>query len=241
MSLFLASVETIAEAELAAAADIIDCKKGLFSPWSPKELEEMGRRGGSQRKSAVLGAFADATAAADALKAAVSLTEFDFIKLGLVNAEPSKILSLSDVLPPKPAAVLTLFAEEYRRDERLFAAAATVGFKGIMLDTRNKNGGNLFTELAMETCGEFVSSAAKHRLFSGLAGGLNIAAIGRYLGQNLKHNINNYPPPTVVGFRGALCGDRRRHLQRHKVERIAYLIASQAKAAAGAHLETSTA
>ena len=235
MSRFLASVETIAEARLAAAADIIDCKKGVFSPWDGPDLRKMAARFARREKSAVLGVFAETNEAATALKAAARLN-FDYIKLGLSAAAPDKIVALRRFLPKRPSAVLVLFAEEYGGDERLFAAAYAAGFRVVMLDTLVKDDNSLFAKLPREAIVEFTLLARKYRLLSGLAGGLN----QRHLKRNSGRCIGECRPD-ILGFRGALCGDGRKKLRRRKVEEIAYLVANHAKAAAGACLETSAA
>ncbi len=238
MSLLLASIEKMAEASAASRADIIDCKRGLFSPWSRRELARLVRQFPGKTKSAVLGTFPNAERAASALRTAPS--GFDYLKLGLRSPSTEKIGDFAEfltrLLPKKSAAVLTLFAEEYRhrRIGEWLSAAARAGFRVVMLDTLEKGRGNLFTKLSPSQLATTARAAATEGLWCGFAGGLTETNLAEYLKWG-----NDYPSPRIFGLRGGLCAHGRKELQAQKVERIAHLLASHAKATAGPCLEAS--
>jgi uncharacterized protein (UPF0264 family) len=79
------------------------------------------------------------------------------------------------------------------------AAAAAAGADGCMIDTAEKRGSTLFSELSADELAEFVARCRAAGLLCALAGSLReehvpqLAELG----------------PDIIGFRGAVCrGDR---------------------------------
>ena len=73
-------------------------------------------------------------------------------------------------------------------------------FDGILIDTKNKNNGNLRNYLNIRKLENFIKVSKKENLSIGLAGSLNIKDIDPLL--KLE--------PDYLGFRGALCIEKKR-------------------------------
>jgi dihydroneopterin aldolase len=104
---------------------------------------------------------------------------------------------LGDVLSPLAhdvALVGMMFADE-KPDFSLLAKLKALGFRGAMLDTRDKTRGRLLAHLEVVQLNEFCSQCRALGLMSGLAGSLEAPDVPRLL----------LVGPDVLGFRGALC------------------------------------
>ena len=108
-----------------------------------------------------------------------------------------------------------MFADE-EPDFALLAKLAALGFKGAMLDTRDKTRGRLIAHLDVVRLSQFCSQCRALRLMSGLAGSLEAPDVPRLL----------LVRPDVLGFRGALCHahDRRGAIDPQAVALIRDLI-----------------
>ncbi len=118
----------------------------------------------------------------------------DYLKLA-VNAET--LASLGDSLTHSAheiALVGILFADE-EPDFTLLPALAALGFKGAMLDTRDKSRGRLLAHLDVARLEDFCARCRAADLTSGLAGSLEAPDVPRLL----------LVRPDVLGFRRALC------------------------------------
>ena len=90
-----------------------------------------------------------------------------------------------------------MFADEKRISPSLLVQ---VGFKGCILDTRDKTRGLLIAHLEVVHLSEFCTQCRALKLMSGLAGSLEAPDVPRLL----------LVRPDVLGFRGALCHARDR-------------------------------
>ncbi len=108
-----------------------------------------------------------------------------------------------------------MFADQ-EPDFALLAKLAALGFKGAMLDTRDKTRGRLVAHLDVVRLNEFCSQCHNLQLMSGLAGSLEAPDVPRLL----------LVRPDVLGFRGALCRahDRRGAIDPQSVALIRNLI-----------------
>lgn len=79
-------------------------------------------------------------------------------------------------------------------------AFKTAGFKGVMLDTQNKQRGALTAIMPLSAIAAFVETAKQQDLLCGLAGALRLNDIA-----TLRPLQANY-----LGFRGALCEQHQR-------------------------------
>jgi uncharacterized protein (UPF0264 family) len=88
-----------------------------------------------------------------------------------------------------------------------------------MLDTKNKTGENLLSLIKCEELDNFVRTAKKHGLITGLAGSLRNEDIASLL--DIK--------PDYLGFRGALCSenDRVKSIEAKKITKIRKAVTQQ--------------
>jgi uncharacterized protein (UPF0264 family) len=135
----------------------------------------------------------------DAVQATVK-TGVDFVKIGFFPS--GNWLPVVEKLRPlttKYQLIAVLFADQ-NPDIHFISALKNNGFVGVMLDTMNKERGNLTQIMPLDTIQTFVELAKKHSLICGLAGSLRAEDIAILL--PLEANY--------LGFRGALCADHIR-------------------------------
>jgi (5-formylfuran-3-yl)methyl phosphate synthase len=196
----LASVANAAEAGAVVqlGADIVDLKDARRGALGAVPLETareaIAAVAGRSETSAALG---DPPYAEDALtKAARALAAMGVASVKLA-VDASMLDRLGDALSPLAhdvALVGMMFADE-KPDFSLLAKLKALGFKGAMLDTRDKTRGRLLAHLEVVQLNEFCSQCRALGLMSGLAGSLEAPDVPRLL----------LVGPDVLGFRGALC------------------------------------
>jgi dihydroneopterin aldolase len=196
----LASVANAAEAGAVVqlGADIVDLKDARRGALGAVPLETareaIAAVAGRSETSAALG---DPPYAEDALtKAARALAAMGVASVKLA-VDASMLDRLGDALSPLAhdvALVGMMFADE-KPDFSLLAKLKALGFKGAMLDTRDKTRGRLLAHLEVVQLNEFCFQCRALGLMSGLAGSLEAPDVPRLL----------LVGPDVLGFRGALC------------------------------------
>lgn len=224
-------------------AEILDVKNpsegslGAQPPWVIGEIVTMARGRGAST-SAALGDFpAKPGTAALAAYAAGSLG-VDYIKVGLfgprTRAQAAALLaSVRRAAESATSGVRIIaagYADSFQFDglppRELINAARDSGCDGVMLDTVQKCGCNLFTCLAESELGAFVAGARESRLSVGLAGSIGIEHLPAL------HRL----APDVIGVRSAICVTRNRTAAideaatREFVRRVASLAAAAATA-----------
>jgi (5-formylfuran-3-yl)methyl phosphate synthase len=205
MTRMLASVADAAEASLVLelGADIVDLKDAQRGALGAVSLDTAQRAitavAGRSETSAALGdppydkddllenARALAAMGVGAVKLAVDGPALD--RLGESFASLARDVAL----------VGMMFADE-KPDFALLARLGELGFKGAMLDTRDKTRGRLSAHLEVVRLNEFCTQCRALNLMSGLAGSLEAPDVPRLL----------LVRPDVLGFRGALCHARDR-------------------------------
>lgn len=206
MTRILASVRSLAEAQLLSECDIdiLDLKEpgaGALGAVAPALAEavvaQVDRR---CRISAAAGVFGDS----DLLSfvSALGNSGVDFVKIGFETPVPQEYLAaLRAALPATVGAVAVLFVD---RPEILpfewLTPLHRAGFSGAMLDTAGKSSGTLADYFTPASAENWIDAAHEARLFCGLAGRLNADVAVRYLPGR----------PDYLGFRSALCRDRDR-------------------------------
>ena len=206
MTRMLASVADAAEAGVGVqfGADVIDLKDARRGALGAVPLDiarqAVAAVAGRCETSAALGdppydqdallpaARAFAAIGVDTLKLAVDAATLDGLGDSLMR------------LARDVALVGMMFADE-QPDFALLAKLKELGFKGAMLDTRDKTRGRLLAHLEVVQLNQFCSQCRTLKLMSGLAGSLEAPDVPRLL----------LVRPDVLGFRGALCHahDRR--------------------------------
>ena len=206
MNGMLASVRNWEEAQIAlnANVDIIDLKQPNFGALGALEIETIcdivTKIDFRCPVSATIGDLPmQADTIFDAVQATVK-TGVDFVKIGFFPS--GNWLPVVEKLRPlttKYQLIAVLFADQ-NPDIHFISALKNNGFVGVMLDTMNKERGNLTQIMPLDTIQTFVELAKKHSLICGLAGSLRAEDIAILL--PLKANY--------LGFRGALCADHNR-------------------------------
>src|SRR5580698_3377311 len=205
MTRMLASVADAAEASvvLQLGADIIDLKDARQGALGAVSLDSARQAiaavAGRSETSAALGdppydeegllenARALAAMGVDTVKLAVDANTLD--RVGESLSRVAREVGL----------VGMMFADE-KPDFALLARLWELGFKGAMLDTRDKTRGRLSAHLEVVQVNEFCTQCRSLNLISGLAGSLEAPDVPRLL----------LVRPDVLGFRGALCDARDR-------------------------------
>jgi (5-formylfuran-3-yl)methyl phosphate synthase len=205
MTRMLASVANAAEAGVAVqlGADIIDLKDARRGALGSVSLD-IARRSlaavaGRSETSAALGDppynVEDLLEGARAL-AAIGV---DYLKLAVDAPTLDRLGDSLSRLARDVALIGMMFADE-KPDFALLAKLGKLGFRGAMLDTRDKTRGRLIAHLEVVHLSEFCTQCHELKLMSGLAGSLEAPDVPRLL----------LVRPDVLGFRGALCHARDR-------------------------------
>ena len=206
MTRMLASVANAAEAGVAAqlGADVIDLKDARRGALGAVPLDAarqvIAAVAGQSETSAALG---DPPYDEEALLAgaqALATMGVDYVKLAVDAPTLHRLGDSLGRLARDVALIGMMFADE-KPDFGLLAKLGDLGFKGAMLDTRDKTRGRLITHLEVVQLNQFCSQCRALNLISGLAGSLEAPDVPRLL----------LVRPDVLGFRGALCHahDRR--------------------------------
>jgi dihydroneopterin aldolase len=205
MTLFLASVRDVAEAEIAllAGADIVDLKdpaQGALGAVDPETtMSVVDLIAGRRPVSATIG---DLPMQAEAIRGAVierASRGVDYIKFGLFpGGDPQACFEALRPVALRVRLIPVLFADALPSFDAV-AAALDMGAAGIMLDTADKHAGSLLTHLDPSGIDGFVAHAKDQGLMAGLAGSLTAAAVPKLLTLS----------PDLLGFRGALCRGQR--------------------------------
>jgi dihydroneopterin aldolase len=221
MTRMLASVADAAEASvvLQLGADVIDLKDARQGALGAVSLDNARQAiaavAGRSETSAALGDPPyDGDALAESARALAAMG-VDYLKLAVDAPTLDHIGETLSRLAREVALVGMIFADE-EPDFALLAKLRELGFKGAMLDTRDKARGRLLTHLEVVRLNEFCAQCRAFSLMSGLAGSLEAPDVPRLL----------LVRPDVLGFRGALCHarDRRAAIDPAAVVRIRDLI-----------------
>ncbi len=196
----LASVVNSAEAEvvLRLGADVIDLKdprRGALGAIPLEAARAMVQAVARQREtSATLGDPPYDEEALLARARTLAALGVDTLKLAV---DAPTLERLRDSMAPSAreiALVGVMFADE-KPDFALLPRLAELGFKGAMLDTRDKTGGRLLAHLDAARLEDFCARCQATGLASALAGSLEPPDVPQLM----------LVRPDVLGFRGALC------------------------------------
>ncbi len=221
MTRMLASVANAAEAGVVVqlGADVIDLKDARQGALGALSLDiarqAIGAVVGRSETSAALGdpPYDEETLLAGAR--ALATMGVNYVKLAVDAPTLHRLGEFLSRLARDVALVGMMFADE-KPDFALLAKLGKLGFKGAMLDTRDKTRGRLIAHLEVVQLNQFCSQCRALNLMSGLAGSLEAPDVPRLL----------LVRPDVLGFRGALCHarDRQGAIDPHAVALIRDLI-----------------
>lgn len=206
MTLMLASVTDVAEAEIAIVegADIIDLKdpwQGPLGALPIAVIRDIVAATASRRPvSVVAGNLEMVPAVLHDAVAALAATGVDYVKIGFFPSNaPAACIDALRPLASRVKLIAVLFADKVP-DISLLPLFAATGFNGVMLDTAVKGEGRLIDHMDIAALKQFVDACRDLKLSAGLAGALEPPDVARLLPLE----------PSFLGFRGALCLDRDR-------------------------------
>lgn len=214
MTGMLASVLNLQEAKIALQenVDIIDLKDPAQGALGAVDVDVVATVvdfvAGRCLLSATVGDLPmQAQLIADAVSA-MAETGVDFVKVGVFGELTDAVIaglkqqamrSVHDV-NGKQFAIVMVFLVDQAIDEQRLSDLARAGIRGVMLDTADKESGNLRQYADDETLRSFVIEAQSLGLLVGLAGSLQIDDVLPL------HELG----VDYLGFRGALCKDNIR-------------------------------
>jgi len=213
----LVSIKSLAEAEKIKEADfdILDIKnpaEGSLGANYPGVIKSIREQYSEFPVSAAGGDLPGQSGIASQVSFALASLKVDYLKLGLYGFKniESAVLMLKEA---KKAIKLSgnnvkLIAAAYADYEEnntinpmfLNEIAFKTDIDGIMIDTLNKSGKNLFSFLKADDLKRFVKQAKNEKVFSALAGSLKSEDLP------ILREIN----PDIIGFRGAVCENKDR-------------------------------
>lgn len=207
MTGLLASVDSLAEALLVetAGVDIIDLKQPAAGALGALDVDDVRiivtRLQAATCVSATVGDLPMQPGSILPAVRAMAATGVNYVKIGFFPGGDWQacIDGLQASCQSGHALIAVLFADT-NPDFSILGTLASAGFRGVMLDTMNKQLGSLTQVMAFEKLRAFVELASKLGLLSGLAGSLRAADIPDLLAIN----------PDYLGFRGALCNGHNR-------------------------------
>jgi len=214
MTGMLASVNSLQEAQLAldAEVDIIDLKQPSKGALGALEIDLIKTIvtaiNGVCPISATIG---DLPMQPDSVFKAVDdmvNTGVDYVKIGFFPdgdwlATLQKLHSHTDLWQQQRTGLIAVLFADTQPDLTILSTLKNSGFKGVMLDTMDKQKGSLTQVMAPVTITQFVKLTRQHQLLCGLAGSLKADDIAKLMPLN----------PDYLGFRGALCNQHNRTAQ----------------------------
>ncbi len=219
MTGMLASVNSLAEALLVlnAEVDIIDLKQPEQGALGALEVADVKKIvaeiAGRCPVSATIGDLPMQPELVFNAVKAMSETGVDYIKIGFFPGDDwqGTVNKLAELTGQNHALIAVLFADT-QFDFAIISLLKVAGFKGVMLDTMNKQSGALLQVMSMAKIVGFIAQVKKLELMCGLAGSLRLEDIPVLLPNKVDY----------LGFRGALCqaGNRVGQLNKQAVMQI---------------------
>ncbi|MFZ2406118.1 MAG: (5-formylfuran-3-yl)methyl phosphate synthase [Methylobacter sp.] len=223
MTGMLASVNSVEEAlqALSANVDIIDLKQPSLGALGALETDLVKKIvdaiDGRCPVSATVGDLPMQPEIIYQAVKAMAGTGVDYVKIGFFpGGDWQGTIEKLATLPLTVNLIAVLFADTQPdfavidslaapAPGRLGASVAikNAGFKGVMLDTMNKNNGSLTQVMTKTDIARFVRLAKDRSLLCGLAGSLRLEDIAELMSYQ----------PDYLGFRGALCREHNRTAQ----------------------------
>ncbi len=213
MTGMLASVNSLAEALLVlnAEVDIIDLKQPEQGALGALEVSDVKKIvaeiAGRCPVSATIGDLPMQPELVFNAVKAMSETGVDYIKIGFFPGDDwhGTVKKLAELTGQNHALIAVLFADT-QVDFAIINLLKVTGFKGVMLDTMNKQSGALLQVMSMAKIVGFIAQVRKLELICGLAGSLRLEDIPVLLPNKVDY----------LGFRGALCEGQNRSGQLNK-------------------------
>lgn len=130
-------------------------------------------------------------------------TDVDYVKVGLFGGEEQAecLQELTPVIKQLNTPVIAVMFADRHYENDVIKQVLQAGFSGVMIDTAEKNGRSLLDLWSMSALADFVNVVKDAQQLCGLAGALRIDDIASL--RTLQ--------PDYLGFRSALCPDRKRN------------------------------
>ena len=195
--------------------DILDIKnpaEGSLGANYPVVIKKIVENIDDYPISAAGGDLDNKIGAASLITYGLAHTDVDYIKLGLYGVrkkEKAKKLLDESVnalkLSGKQCRLIATAYADFREKDTLSPfvlneLAFETGIDGVMIDTLNKEGKNIFDYLSIAELNSFIMKAEQAGVLSALAGSLRI------------HHLKKLKKigPDIIGFRGAVCAGNER-------------------------------
>ncbi len=216
--------------------DILDIKnpaEGSLGANFPPEINKIRRLYSDFPLSAAGGDMPDLPGVASLASYGLANCGVDYIKIGLYGPDNlqsavyllknvKRAVSESGFSPDIIAVSYADYAENNTVNPLLLPEIAVkADIDGVMIDTLNKSGKNLFDFMDVDDLKKFVSSSAESDLLSALAGSLKAADI------DLLMEID----ADIIGFRGAVCRENNRlsEISPEKIDNLYNLISRKSR------------
>ncbi|MBL6987513.1 MAG: response regulator [Methylobacter sp.] len=213
MTGMLASVNSVEEAILALSAnvDIIDLKQPALGALGalPTDLVKniVIAIDGRRPVSATVGDLPMQPEIVYQAVTEMAETGVDYVKIGFFpGGDWQGTLEKLATFPRRSDTAIGLIAVLFADTQpnlALIDSLKKAGFKGVMLDTMNKNNGSLTEVMATTDIAQFVRLAKDRSMLCGLAGSLRLEDVAKLMPYQ----------PDYLGFRGALCLKHNRTAQ----------------------------
>ena len=185
MTGMLASVKSIAESDIVVKAgiDILDLKEpsqGALGAVDIDVIELIVKK--YSNKLTISATIGDKPLDKDQVKPSIDSlinANVDIIKIGVFNDGFTQELfeTLIEYKKQNIKIVLVFFADKLFDYIEVIKLLDSSIIYGVMLDTANKNSGSLLKNSSLEKLNEFIMTAKKNNLFTGLAGSLRLEDI----------------------------------------------------------------
>ncbi|AFJ03140.1 hypothetical protein Q7C_2000 [Methylophaga frappieri] len=206
---WLASVQSLAEAQSlnACLPDMLDMKqpaKGALGALPLDVVSDIVRWNANRcLTSATIG---DLPMQAPMIESAIhqmAKTGVDFVKVGLFGGDEQAdcLQALTPFISQQNTPVIAVMFADRQYDNDVITQIVNTGFRGVMIDTADKNGQSLLDLWSTEALTEFVQKIKSADRLCGLAGALRLGDIATLRALQ----------PDYLGFRSALCPERNRN------------------------------
>jgi uncharacterized protein (UPF0264 family) len=130
-------------------------------------------------------------------------TGVDYVKIGLFGGDEQAacLNALAPVIQQLNTPVIAVLFADRHYETDVITQVLKAGFSGVMIDTAEKNGRSLLDLWSVDALTKFVNTVKNAQRLCGLAGALRIEDIASL--RDLQ--------PDYLGFRSALCPDRKRN------------------------------
>lgn len=202
MSKILGSIQNLEEAKILIESkiDIIDLKdpaKGALGKLEEsKIIEILNFINNKKLTSSTIGDLPNDKDIILHVIKQIEKTNVDFIKIGVYDKDYIKTLCS---IKSNKNLIAVFFADKFIPSIKTIEFLKNSGYSGVMLDTSDKNSGNIFCHATYNQIQIFLINAKKYDLITGIAGSVSEEHIDELVQLS----------PNYIGFRGAFCENKK--------------------------------